>query len=184
MILEGLKQDIWDSVTFAASSQAQGVIKYLFRNQKGVSSITLLDTNITSAQKIPYKKAVVYGVNCYICREANVDVLPGLDLNAALHNLSIRITKNGITKVFAMAYMIPAGCGVSGSIETGVATTTILNYNNAAPVRSNFFPLKNPETFTDTDTLDGEVKVESAWTPATALQVKVTLLAYVERDLT
>lgn len=182
-IPEGLKQEIWTSTTLSAQSQTAGTINYIFSAEKGVSSATLLDTNITSKNRIPYAKAVVYGVNVYVGRDGNYGILSGLDVNAVLHNCSIKIMKNNVPKVDAMLWQIPAGCGVSGSQETGVTTTTVINVNNGEPLRKNYFPLKNMETFTQSDYISGEIKIESAWTVATALRITVYLLAYVQRDL-
>jgi hypothetical protein len=170
-------QPVWSTISIPASSQNYGTQYELFKDVRG-GTVKLTDTNIRTSGRSPYPMIAIYGINVEIYQDGNYGQLPGLDLNAALHNLSLLFSKETIKRTWTMLSDIPGGNDVAGSVATGVATTTILNVNNGSPTLSNYYPLKNVETIVGNDTLSGIIKVENAWTPATALKVRVTLIAY------
>ena len=176
-----IRQDIWGSNTFAASAVTVGISKGIFDLNTNAS--TLLDTNLKTPGRIPYEKVMVYGIQAEIYNDGNLAVLPGTDLNAAIHNLELSIYKNNARKIFkGMLHRIPAGNDVTGSFHNPAATTTEYHLTAGAPLVSQFFPLNSVEVLTDKDTLTGTLTVKFAWTPATAFRVRITLLSYIEQN--
>jgi len=176
-----IRQDIWGSNTFAASAVTVGVNKQVF--DLNSNATTLCDTNIKTPNRVPYKKVYVYGIQSEIYRDGNVDVLPGTDFNAAVHNLELLIMKNNARKIFkGMLHRVPAGNDVTGSYADPGATTTSYKLTNGTPLVSQFFPLLSAEEFTENDTLTGTLTVKAAWTPATAFRVRITLLSYIFQE--
>jgi hypothetical protein len=176
-IVNKIPQDVWTTVSIAASAQGFGTTYQLFSSILG-GSVKLTDTNITTSGRIPYPMIAVYGINVEIFSDGNTTNLPGLDMNCAMQNLSLLFTKLYMKRAQFMLADCGAGNDNTGSTGIGAATTTQINTTNGVASMANFYPLKNIETFSGNETIGGILTVESGWAPNTAFKVRVTLKAY------
>ena len=174
-----IPQNIWTYGSYSAAAQTIGEYKTIFSAKLGDTGVSLNDTNFKTPARVPYPQFFAYGVQAEIYGDGNVTKLPGLDMNAAVHNLSLYIKHNDVKIMFAMLHNVPAGNDVTGAIATGSGTTTTINTINGVASQKNFYPFKNLEIINASDKLEGEIRTEATWTAATAFKVRITLLGFI-----
>jgi len=174
-----IPQNVWTSGVYTTGALTVGPEVTIFSAKLGDTGISLTDTNFKSASKVPYPQFFAYGVQAEILGDGNVGKLPGLDMNAALHGLSLYIKHNDVKIMFAMLHNVPAGNDVTGAIATGSGTTTTIAALNGVASMRNFYPFKKLEIINAADKIEGAIKTEAAWTVATAFKVRITLLGFI-----
>ena len=153
MAVEIVRQPIYD--TMALVTDGSGVIVsqgiQFFAIPQGQNGKTLVDTNVSVAGQLPYEEASVVGLRFDILsRGGNISAQ---DMALILNNGTLSFKKEDRIILECPLYMIPSGMGITGFASTTDTTTTIGAVTNGMAVKTNFFDLYQPETFSKRDRL-------------------------------